>query len=1133
MAPDTVSNVLTNNGFTVQRTTSVPSDLTPYNLVVVGDIGSSVQSSLSTIESYIRAGGGYVYIAGAAYWSQLSSNANWLGASSVGYTGYGWNATVAANNPFGTSLLQGAVLKQQASNEWGAQWVSGLQLGATQVASWTGGYTFAYAYAYGTGKVLYFADTNPSQAGSTGQSNIDTLLGAGFTWAASAGASSTTTATSSTTSTSSVASTSTTTASSSTSMVTTSSTTTTALGSIFTLPVGAYTPSFAISNEVTLLSSNTQTVSATPGQSASFTVTYNVHSGSNPSQVTQALFAVSWAPNWPPSAGYYFPMYNGIPGLAPGINQTQVLTVTAPSTPGTYYIWFLMGSFYNMQDAVNSYTNEPPLPAHLKIVVSPFTTTSTTTASTTASTTAITTSSTSSTVTPSTSSTTYTVTFSESGLQVGTSWSVNFDGSTHMSTASQIMIPGVSPGTHSWTAMSPIYAASDVRYSALQTSGTVSVPSYQSVQITYQTEYSVSLSANPTNGGTVYFAGVIYTVPIWFSPGSTIFFSATVNSGNTFAGWTSSTSQISIASPTLLQTTATVYGPGTITADFASASSTYSVLFSANGLPSGYSWPVMFNGQTYTTSTGSITIPGVGTGSYSWSIPSVVSYGGNVRYVTSQSNGVLSVPSSFSVAVTYGIQYLVSLYSNPIYGGKTNPSGPVWVAAGGIISFTETPSSGYIFSSWSTTASLIEVSSQYIQDAKAVVNGPGGIAANFVSTSSCLSASSIQMQLTRVQASSFVKGPIVNVNLINSCYYDANHLLVSFFDQNTRNALYGVDLYETNPTTNLMQYDSTMFLDSGGSAYFAQSLNRCVYCDKTAFNSEMDVNIAAGVYIVSYTLRDILGFSPSDQDMWQVTQAVKQEYFPTVPFLDIDPVQFATALGNYMLQNPPVFVQLALGSDISYTEGRIIQFASQILAKVLSIVDAAEQVYMALTTPSEETLWITLTDSSTPSISTVVTLSEPGQKIYLSVSDSSGRRVGFDSKTNSSDMEIPGATYTDTQRRIIITLPGNATEYHMTVDATRAAMSSEVYNLTVASVSGGAVLEQRQNSNIPISRGQLQSYDILPSQSQGFQVVELSPNPNPLIWYDAIVIAGTIIFVGILIAFMIRRRSEGTPSSRS
>ena len=139
--------------------------------------------------------------------------------------------------------------------------------------------------------------------------------------------------------------------------------------SLFTLPAGAYTPSFVISNEVTLLSVDSQSKTAAPGESVPFAVTYNVHAGSNPSQVTQAFFVVSWTPSWPPPAGYYFPMYDGTPGLAPGVTQSQTLTVIAPTVPGTYYIWFLMGSFYSMADAVNAFSNSPPLPAHLEVVV--------------------------------------------------------------------------------------------------------------------------------------------------------------------------------------------------------------------------------------------------------------------------------------------------------------------------------------------------------------------------------------------------------------------------------------------------------------------------------------------------------------------------------------------------------------------------------------------------------------------------------------------------------------------------------------------------------------------------------------------------------------------------------------------
>lgn len=181
---DMIEEALEEHGFEVDHASSIPSNLSGYDLVVVTDIGSKLQDGLDVIEDYVYEGGGYAYISGAAYWSQLESNSDWLGASSAGYTGYGESAYVTAGNPFGTPLEEGDLLKQQGSNEWGAQWVDGLASGADKVAEYSSGRTYAYTYEYGSGRVYYQADINSSSGGTSVESNILTLLGAGFEWAA-------------------------------------------------------------------------------------------------------------------------------------------------------------------------------------------------------------------------------------------------------------------------------------------------------------------------------------------------------------------------------------------------------------------------------------------------------------------------------------------------------------------------------------------------------------------------------------------------------------------------------------------------------------------------------------------------------------------------------------------------------------------------------------------------------------------------------------------------------------------------------------------------------------------------------------------------------------------------------------
>ena len=79
----------------------------------------------------------------------------------------------------------------------------------------------------------------------------------------------------------------------------------------------------------------------------------------------------------------------------------------------------------------------------------------------------------------------------------------------------------------------------------------------------WKTQYRVQFAANPPAGGST-----SPSAPTWYDAGATgVSISASVNSGYGWTGWTAP-GAIVIANPSSLSTTATINGPGTITANF-------------------------------------------------------------------------------------------------------------------------------------------------------------------------------------------------------------------------------------------------------------------------------------------------------------------------------------------------------------------------------------------------------------------------------------------------------------------------------------------------------------------------------------------------------------------------------------
>jgi outer membrane protein assembly factor BamB len=146
-----------------------------------------------------------------------------------------------------------------------------------------------------------------------------------------------------------------------------------------------------------------------------------------------------------------------------------------------------------------------------------------------------------------------------------------------------------------------------VTYTSTSNSGTVNSGQQATIQMNYGS--SLSLGALPATGY-----------------------------GYSFNSWTSQSTSIVIASQSSQSTTATINGYGIITATFQlQSTSSYTVWFYESGLQTGVQWTVIFDGQSYSSTSSSISIPNISSGQNPWSVSPPNGY------TVSQSSGTLYI----------------------------------------------------------------------------------------------------------------------------------------------------------------------------------------------------------------------------------------------------------------------------------------------------------------------------------------------------------------------------------------------------------------------------------------------------------------------------------------------------------
>ncbi|MEM3846943.1 MAG: hypothetical protein QXU98_14710, partial [Candidatus Parvarchaeota archaeon] len=235
-------------------------------------------------------------------------------------------------------------------------------------------------------------------------------------------------------------------------------------------------------------------------------------------------------------------------------------------------------------------------------------------------------------------------------------------------------------------------------YSGTNNPATITMNGPISETANSQTQYYVTVNANPSVGGS--------TSPAsgWYNAGTQITFSETPNSGSgyeyVFTGWSGTYSS---SSPSF---TETVNQPITETANY---NEYYYLTMNAQyGLTTSPASGWYLSGSQVTISaTGSS-----GSEFYSWSGTGSGSYSGTNNPATITMNGPISE--------TANAQYYLNVYVN---SGSGSVSGSGWYPAGSVATASETPATGYHFVDWTNGAT----GSTY----SFTMNSPNSIGANF------------------------------------------------------------------------------------------------------------------------------------------------------------------------------------------------------------------------------------------------------------------------------------------------------------------------------------------------------------------------------------------------------------------
>jgi hypothetical protein len=249
------------------------------------------------------------------------------------------------------------------------------------------------------------------------------------------------------------------------------------------------------------------------------------------------------------------------------------------------------------------------------------------------------------------------------------------------------------------------------------TANFIPIQTGQNYQVTFSTNGGGSSSTTNPTGTQTYPAGAI--VPI----------SATAGSGYQFSSW-SSTGSISFTSSSSASTNALINGEGSIIANFITPQTgqNYPVTFS---LGTGGASMNPTGTQTYAGGS-AVPVSAVAASGYqfsSWISTGSISFDSTTASsTTAHINSAGSITANFA-AITTGQNYQVT-FSLGTGGASMNPTGTNSYAAGSTVAISATPTSGYRFSSW-TSSGTISFDTATSASTNAHIGSDGTITANF------------------------------------------------------------------------------------------------------------------------------------------------------------------------------------------------------------------------------------------------------------------------------------------------------------------------------------------------------------------------------------------------------------------
>jgi PGF-pre-PGF domain-containing protein len=127
-------------------------------------------------------------------------------------------------------------------------------------------------------------------------------------------------------------------------------------------------------------------------------------------------------------------------------------------------------------------------------------------------------------------------------------------------------------------------------------------------------------------------------------------------SGYTFSHWVASGSNLTVQNANADTTNLTVIGNGTVTAHYNGTTT-----FNESGLPSGFTWNVIYNGVTKSSTTKTITFSNA-PGSYAFTVPNQTVSGN--KYAPTPNSGTASVGNTTSIAFALVGELTITLASN-------------------------------------------------------------------------------------------------------------------------------------------------------------------------------------------------------------------------------------------------------------------------------------------------------------------------------------------------------------------------------------------------------------------------------------------------------------------------------------